>query len=135
MTSAAGRVPKAGWGEQHDLTVAEAGALTLPHALSGRLGLAPGDLLSVEPGPVSLRLEIYRELLAADWEGLSSESAWRCVEEFLGRPLTAVLAGGRLPIPADLLPLARGDRVVLQVVGRGLFHDLFVFRAGGDAGD
>ena len=37
--------------------------------------------------------------------------------KFLSLPLTAVLAGGNLPIPSDVLALRRGERVRLRYAG------------------
>lgn len=115
--------------EQFDLVVGVAGELTLPPELLTSLQLTMGELISIETCPLSLRLGLYRNLLASDWEGLSLESAWQLVDRYLCQPLTAVLAAGRLPIPNDVLPLAVGDRLVLQIATSGLHHDLVLSRA------
>jgi len=117
---------------QIEITVSIAGEVELPSATLERLRLAPGDLLSIEAGPIALQLEIYREFLAGDWEGLARETAWLFVEDFLSRPLTALGPGGRLPIPADLLALAPGHRAALQIVCRGPCHELYLSREEAD---
>lgn len=113
---------------QIEITVSSLGEVELPQTVVERLRLAPGDLLSIEPGPIALRLEIYREFLAGGWEGFSPETAWHFVEDFLARPLTALLPAGCLPIPEDLLAVASGDSMVLQIVCRGLSHELYLSR-------
>ena len=111
-----------------------AGELTLPQELLTRLRLTLGDLIAIERGPLSVRLDLYRDFLDSDWEGLSPETARHLVEEYLCQPLTAILPGGRLPFPHEVLPLAIGDRLVLQVRATGLHHELVLFRAGADVG-
>jgi hypothetical protein len=118
--------------DQVDLVVDVAGELTLPSELLTRLRLATGDLIALESGPLSVRLDLYRDFVATGWEGLSPETARHIVEEYLCHPLTAVLPGGRLPIHDDVLTLAVGDRLVLQVRATGLHHELFLFRASAD---
>ena len=115
--------------EQVELQVVVAGELTLPPDLLATLQLTPGELIAIESGSLSIRLDLYRDFLDSDWEGLSEETARRLVEEYLCRPLTAVLSGGRLPIPCDVLSLGVGDKVVLQVRPAGLHDAIFLFRA------
>lgn len=117
--------------DQVDLVVDVAGEVTLPPALLRRLQLTDFQLVAVESGRLSLRLRLYREFLASDWGGLPPETVRHLVAEYLRHPLTAMLPGGRLPFPEDVLPLGVGDRLVLQVRAVGLHHELFLFRAGG----
>jgi hypothetical protein len=119
-------------GEQVDLRVDVPGELVLPQEILDRLHLEPGDLVALEPGAHSVRLDLYREALASFSEDRDDESTRQLVEDLLDQPLTAVLAGGRLPIPEDVLPLAVGDRCVLQIVARGLVHEIFLFRVTAD---
>jgi hypothetical protein len=125
--------PRPRAGEQVDLVASAAGELLLPQEVLERLHLEPGDRIAFEPGPHSIRLELYLEALASLPRDRDEEPARRLVEEFLRQPSTALLAGGRLPIPAEVPPLAAGDRCVLQIVARGLVHEIFLFkvRAGG----
>ena len=118
--------------DQVDLIVGVGGELTLPAELLARLQLTTGDLIALESGPLSVRLDLYRDFLASDWEGLSPETARHLVEKYLCHPLTAVLPGGRLPIHDDVLTLSVGDRLVLQIRTIGLHHELFLFRASAD---
>ena len=130
-------------GEQADLVASAAGELVLPEEVLDRLHLEPGDLVALDPGPHSVRLELYLEVLASLGlpalapsgvaEDRDEEPGRRLVEEFLGQRSTALLAGGRLPIPPEVLPLAAGDRCVLQIVARGLVHEIFLFRVAADA--
>jgi hypothetical protein len=75
-----------------ELTVESAGVLSLPEEVLGGLGAVPGDVLSLDVGPLSvyLGLEIYREFLADNWEAVSADNRWRFLHQFLSRPLTAV---------------------------------------------
>lgn len=131
MRRASERAPSGDAGHV-EITVSAAWEVELPEAVVERLRLAPGDLLSIEPGAIALRLEIYREFLAGGWEGLAAETASQFVEDFLSRPLTALGPDGRLPIPADLLMLAPGDRAALQVVCRGPCYELYLSREATD---
>lgn len=90
-----------------------------------------GELLSVSCQPLSLRLEIYSEFLADDWNAVSPPKRWRYLEAFLSRPLAALGEGGDLKVPPGLLPVREGDRVILETVRRGLCHELFLYRVEG----
>lgn len=120
-------------GEQVDLWVEVPGELVLPREVLDRLRLDPGDRIAFEPGPHSVRLDLYLEVLASLPEERDQEPAGCLVEEFLSQPSTALLTGGRLPIPPEILPLAAGDRCVLQIVPRGLVHEIFLFKVAADA--
>lgn len=87
------------------LTVESEGILTLPAAVFEAVGLQPGDILAIKAHSMSFSLEIYRELLEADWTCVASEARWGFVERFVSRPLTAVEPGGRIDIPAEVFPL------------------------------
>jgi hypothetical protein len=114
-----------GLAEQFELVVEIPGRVTLPPEVRAALGLELGDLFTIERNTLSLRLDSYRELLA-DW-GASLPDCWR--EEFFQRPQTTLEEDGVLPIPSDLLPLSEGDRLVLEVVTKGLSHELYLYRA------
>jgi len=120
-------------GEQVDLLVSVAGELVLPEEVLDRLHLEPGDLVALEPGSHSVRLDLYLEVLASLPADRDEGSTRQLVEEFLALTWAALLAGGRLPIPAEVLPLAVGDRCVLQIVARGRMHEIYLFRVTGDA--
>lgn len=111
-----------------DLVVETDGRVTLPPWLARALQLAPGELLALAPGPVSLGLALYREFLADDWSSVPDPIRRQSLQEFLSRPLVAVEEGGVLAIPPELFPLRPGDRVCLQVLSRDLTHELFLFR-------
>jgi hypothetical protein len=111
-----------------DVQVSEAGLLTLSAPLTAALDLEPGDLLALDPGPVSLHLKSYRDFLADNWEAVSTPNRNLYLVEFLGRPVAAVEPGGRITIPPEVFPLFPGDRMVLQVTSRGLGHELYLFR-------
>ena len=114
-----------GLAEQFELVVEVPDRVTLPPEVRAALGLEPGDRFSIERNPVSLRLDSFREL-EADWRASSLPDHWR--EEFSQRPQTALDGDGSLPIPSDLLPLPEGDRLVLEVVTKGLSHELYLYR-------
>ena len=111
-----------------ELAVETEGALSLPLEVISHLGLMPGDLLSLDPAPTCLHFEIYHEFLADNWPAVSLENRMRYLMEFLRRPLTALEQLGTLPIPREVFPLARGEKVVLQVMNRGLSHQMFLVR-------
>ena len=116
-----------GLAEQFELIVVSAGRLGLPQEVCAALHLGPGDLFSLVKHPISLQLESYREFLAENWEAFSRPTRWLYVEEFLRRPMTALEADWAISIPSAFLPLVLGDRLVLEVVTRGLSHDLFLY--------
>ena len=111
------------------LTVEQEGYLTLPADIFEAVGLRPGDILAIEVHSAffSFSLEIYRELLEADWTCVASEARWGFVERFLSRPLTAVEPGVRIDIPAEVFPLTLGEAVSCTVDNAGGFHLLQVF--------
>lgn len=113
-----------GLAEQFELVVVAAGRVVLPLEVRSAMGLEPGDRFSLTRNPVSLRLDSYREL-EADWCASSLPDCW--LEEFLKRPQTAVETDGSVTLPPDLLCLAEGDRLVLEVVTMGLSHELFLY--------
>lgn len=113
-----------GLAEQFELVVVAAGRVVLPPEVRAALALEPGDRFSIERNPVSLRLHSFREL-EADWRESSLPDHWR--EEFSQRPQTALETDGSLTLPPDLLFLAEGDRLVLEVVTMGLSHELFLY--------
>jgi hypothetical protein len=114
-----------GLAEQFELVVEIPGRVTLPPEVRAALGLEPGDRFSIERNPVSLRLDSFREL-EADWLASSLPDHWR--EEISQRPQTALERDGALPIPSDLLSLPEGGRLVLEVVTKGLSHELYLYR-------
>ena len=107
------------------------GCWVLPREVRTALNLQPGDLFSLAKNPLSLRLDSYREFLADNWEAVSPPNRWRYIEEFLRRPLTALEPDGAVKVPAQLLSLSSGDRIILEVVTRGLAHELFLYRLEG----
>ena len=119
-------------GEQVDLLVSVAGELVLPEEVLDRLHLEPGDLVALEPGSHSVRLDPHRELLASVSENLDDESAWRLVEGYLDQPLTSrrrpaadprggLAARGRGPLrPPDRRPWAHARDLPLPGDGRCL---------------
>jgi len=111
-----------------ELTLETEGILSLPFEAVTQLGLVSGDLLSLEPGCACLRFEIYHQFLADNWHAVPPENRWLCVMQFLSRPLTALGRSGALPIPRDVFPLARGEKVVLQVMDWGLSHQMLLAR-------
>jgi bifunctional DNA-binding transcriptional regulator/antitoxin component of YhaV-PrlF toxin-antitoxin module len=116
---------------QYPLVVAVTGRVVLPHEVRIAMGLEPGDLLSMVRNPVSLRLDSYRAFLADDWDAVPPPNRWRYVEEFLRRPLTALEPDGALELLQEeppLLSLNAGDQVMLEVVHRGLSHELFLYQ-------
>ncbi len=117
-----------GLAEQFELEVKVAGRISLPAAVTAALSLEPGDAFAITKNDLSLRLDSEREL-GADWaEGSLPERWWR---EFLCRRRTVVEADGSLAIPSDLLSLPEGVRLVLEVVTRGLSHEVYLYRVDG----
>ena len=111
--------------------VETAGCLVLPLEVRTALNLQPGDLFSLAKNPLSLRLDSYREFLTDNWEAVSPPNRWRYIEEFLRQPLTALEPDGAVKVPAQLLSLSAGDRIILEVVTRALSHKLFLYRLEG----
>ena len=117
-----------GLGEQVEVTAGAGGEILLPSGVREALPLGAGALLSVLRQPLSLRLEIYSEFLADNWDAVSPLNRWRYLEAFLSRPLASMGERGDLNLPPGLLPLGEGDRVILEKVRRGLCHELFLYR-------
>jgi hypothetical protein len=115
-------------GEQVEVVVGPGGEILVPLEVREALGLRAGELLSVLRQPLSLRLEIYGEFLADNWEAVSPRNRWHYLEAFLSRPLASMGEGGDLNVPPGLLPVQEGDRVILETVRRGLCHELFLYR-------
>ena len=122
------RAPRAGLPEKVEAVAGPRGVILLPQVVREILGLVPGELLSVVLQPLSLRLEIYREFLADNWDAVSLSNRWRYLGEFLSRPLAAIDAGGSLLLPPRLFPLRAGESLILEIVRRGLCHELFLYR-------
>jgi len=104
------------------------GRLPLPPAVRESLGLEPGDLLSLTRNEISVRLDLYGELLDDLRRSVKEPQNWRWLEQFLRRTLTAVGEDGSVAIPPELLALRPGDRLVLEVVQQGLGHTLYAYR-------
>lgn len=114
--------------EQVKLRAGSRRRVPLPAQVRNALGLNPGDLLSIVPQPLSFRLEIYREFLADSWDAVSAPNRWRYLEEFLSRPLASIEKRGGLLLPPKLFPLRAGEPLILEIVRRGLCHQLFLYR-------
>jgi hypothetical protein len=118
--------------ERFDLIVREEGILPLPERVALALRLESGETVSMERWPGSLFLETFTAFLDALEEEVPRGKHWsEVVRVFLSRALAVVEGGGlNLPIPSSLVPLLPGDRVVLQVIYRGSFPDLYPEVAG-----
>jgi hypothetical protein len=102
------------------------GLLPLPETVARALSLKPKDIFSVERWPASLRLEPYEAFLEAIWRALPPGRLWNEVLGFFARPLAALEERG-LPISPGLLPLHRGDEVILQVLSRGAYPEIYLY--------
>ena len=116
--------------ERLDLIVRREGILPLPERVAVALRLEPGEMVSMERWPGVLYLETMTAFLDALEDAPAPETHWsEFVRVFLARPLATVDGNGLdLPIPWALFPLRPGDRVVLQVLYRGPFPELYVYR-------
>lgn len=110
------------------LEVGAAGRVHLPPMIQDLLNIRPGDLFSIQRNAVSVRLDPYRDLLEDLQRSVRKADAWRYLAQFLQRPLTSIETDGGVEIPPDLLELAPGDRVVVEVSTEGLRHALYVYR-------
>jgi hypothetical protein len=118
--------------ERFDLVVTDRGVLRLPERVAVALRLESGEMVSMERWPGVLYLETMTAFLDALAEIHPLEERWsERVRVFLSRPVAAVEGNGlNLPIPWALFPLHPGDRVVLQVLYRGPFPELYVYLGG-----
>jgi hypothetical protein len=117
--------------EWFTLTVTREGILPLPERLVRALHLEPGEMVSMERWPGTLYLETMTACLSSLEESLRLERHWSVFKVFLCRPLAVVESNGLdLPIPSNLFPLDPGDRVVLQVLYRGPFPELYLYPGG-----
>jgi hypothetical protein len=126
--SGAAREPEARGRERVELEIFAPGELLLPAEMIDRLGLEAGDPIAVVVGRDALRLMLYDELRRAVEECVDMESAWSLADDFHRQPLTAVLAGGRLPIPQEVVAVEIGERWVLEVVEERLGPVIFLLR-------
>jgi len=114
--------------ERFDLTVREEGILPLPEPVVMALRLRSGELVSMERWPGTLYLETLTAFLEALEETLNpGKSRSEAVTVFLTRTLGAVDEGLELAIPPALFPLQPGDRVILQLIYRGPFPELYLY--------
>ena len=83
----------------------------------------------MERWPGVLYLETLTAFLDALEGAMAPETHWsEVVRVFLTRPLAVVEGSGLdLPVPWALFPLNPGDRLVLQVLYRGPFPELYVY--------
>lgn len=98
-----------------EITIETEGLLPLPSELIRTLGLAPGDIVALEPGDESFRIRFYRQILTFPQEALSPEARWSFVRMFLCMSLTALDETGAIAVPPDVFPLPPGDRRILWV--------------------
>jgi len=113
------------------LTVREEGILPLPECVALALRLKSGEMVSMERWPGTLYLETFTAFLDALEEKAPLGKDWsEVVRLFLSRTLSVVAGSGLdLPIPPALFSLQPGDRVVLQVIYRGPFPELYLYPA------
>lgn len=115
--------------EHHVLAVEAEGIVPLPPRVQEALGLEPGDLLALTRNQISIRLDLYGELLEDLRRSVKPPNRWRCLEQFLRRTLASVGADGSVAIPPAFMALQAGDRLVLEVMTQGLSHTLYIYRA------
>src|ERR1700686_539917 len=115
--------------ERFDLIVREEGVLPLPEPVVVALRLQSGELVSMERWPGTLYLETLSAFLDALEESLNPGRQWsEAITVFLARTLAVVEGDGlELPIPPALFSLQPGDRVVVQVIYRGPFPELYLY--------
>jgi AbrB family looped-hinge helix DNA binding protein len=114
--------------EHFRLAVEKAGRVTIPPVVRENLDLQPGDVLSVRRNAVSVRLDLYRDLLGDLQRSVREGDRWSFLDQFLQNPLTSVEPDGSIGIPPNLLELAPRDRVVLEVSTEALRPALYLYR-------
>ncbi|HEV8577894.1 MAG TPA: hypothetical protein VGX68_02330 [Thermoanaerobaculia bacterium] len=104
------------WREAVELEVPESGLITLPPELDEAAGLVTGDILCLHVlNADALSLEIYRTSLEQWGYVLEYDRRlWHWITVLLNKPMTAVEPRG-IPIPAEVFPLAAGERVTMHV--------------------
>ncbi|HEY2290684.1 MAG TPA: hypothetical protein VGM86_08285 [Thermoanaerobaculia bacterium] len=115
--------------EHFSLEVERGGQVHLPPVIRENLDLQPGDLLSIRRNAISVRLDLYRDLLEDLQRSVRESDRWRYLGQFLHRPIASIGADGGVEIPPALLELVPGDLVVLEVSTEGLRHALYLYRA------
>lgn len=125
------RLPDPPWARffaEPRLVVIEAeGRVRLPPEALAALDLRPGDLLSLQKHAISIRLDLYREMLAALRGSLGGPEEARLAREFLERQKTQVGEDGSVEIPRELMVLEAGRTYVLEGVREGLGHALYLY--------
>jgi hypothetical protein len=117
--------------ERFELVVRAEGILPLPEQVTVALRLERGEMVAMERWPGALYLETFNAFLDSLGEARAPGVQWqKAVTVFLSRTLAVVEGSGReLPIPSALFPLQPGDQVVLQVLCRGQFPELYLYPA------
>lgn len=100
---------------RYEIAIETEGRLPLPPELIRSLGLAPGDLVALEPLGDAVTLRFYRQILTVPEGAMSPEARWTFARELLHLPLTALDETGDLAISPDVLRLPAGDRKLLRV--------------------
>lgn len=100
---------------RHKIVIEAGGRLPLPAELVRPLGLEPGDIVALEPIVTVWKIRFYRQVLTFPWETAAPRARWWFTAEFLRLPLTAIDETGALVLPPEVVPIAEGDRVVLQI--------------------
>jgi hypothetical protein len=114
---------------QLNLEVETDGQVHLPASVRETLGLEAGDLFSLTRNAMSIRLDVYKDLVEDLQRSVKGPANWRFLEQFLRRTLSTVGSDGGVAIPPAFLALRAGDPLVLEVVAEGFRHALYVYRA------
>jgi hypothetical protein len=101
--------------QRFEITIEIESRLPLPTDLTQTLGLAPGDLVALEPSDDTLHLRFYRQILTFPENALSPEARWSFLRHFLNFPLTAIDETGGITIPPEILKLPAGAAIRLQI--------------------
>lgn len=97
------------------IEVESGGSLALPAEWLQKLGLAPGDIVALEPLDWALKIRFYRQILTFPWEALSLPIRWSFIVDLLRLPLTALDERGAITIPPKVLRLRAGEKRKLTV--------------------
>jgi hypothetical protein len=98
---------------QLNLEVESDGQVHLPAAVRETLGLEAGDLFSLTRNAMSIRLDLYKDLVEDLQRSVKGPANWRFLEQFLRRTLSTVGSDGGIAIPPKLLAPFSG-RIQLQ---------------------
>ena len=109
----------------YEVRIERDGRLSLPEELEE---LQLEETLALDPGPASVRIEGCLEFMRALHAVAEGDLSAEFVRQFDSRHRSDIGPRNTIEIPAELIPLRRGQTVRLQVLDRGLTREVYLLR-------